>query len=200
MPNPPKTDVTNPKNKYCLPCNRDFNRRQAFVEHCRNVHSMKIKFTKPISPGVPSSGGGPVKSVYNNGLRDQFSTNNYNCDYCQKGFSSRSNKNRHMLLSCDAKANAIGTKRNTSAETSTITNHSIGSLGSSFNSETHSVPSNSQSAKRKSSSHAISSRDNDFIYDPQIRPHRQGNNKYLIIPYQHIFSKYFTILQFMWAQ
>ena len=55
LPNPPKTDVTNPKNKYCLPCNRDFNRRQAFVEHCRNVHNMKIKLSKPVPPGAPSS-------------------------------------------------------------------------------------------------------------------------------------------------
>jgi hypothetical protein len=150
---------------------------------------MKIKFTKPVSPGLPSSGGGLVKTLYNNGLRDQFSPNNYNCDYCQKGFSSRSNKNRHMLLSCDAKAN-IGTKRNASAEPSTNTNQGISAQGSSFEVDTHSVSSNLQSTKRKSSSHAISSRDNDFIYDPQIRPHRQGNYKSLLRQYKIFFSTY----------
>ena len=80
-----------------------------------------------------------------------------------------------MLLSCDAKANGIGTKRNASAEPPTNTNQGISAQGSSFNADTHSL-SNLQATKRKSS-HAISSRDNDFIYDPQIRPHRQGNKK-----------------------
>ena len=136
---------------------------------------MKIKFTKPISQGAHSSGGGLAKNVYNNGLRDQISANNYNCDYCQKGFSSRSNKNRHMLLSCDAKATAMGTKKN--GEPPMNTNNRLSAQGPSFNTDTHSISSNPQSTKRKSSSHAISSRDNDFIYDPQIRPHRQGNNE-----------------------
>jgi hypothetical protein len=44
--NPPKKDILNPKNKVCVPCNREFNRRQAFVEHCRTVHGMKIRFAK----------------------------------------------------------------------------------------------------------------------------------------------------------
>ena len=44
--NPPKKDILNPKNKVCQPCNREFNRRQAFVEHCRTVHGMKIRFAK----------------------------------------------------------------------------------------------------------------------------------------------------------
>jgi hypothetical protein len=35
LQNPPKCDIINPKNKFCLPCNHEFNRRQAFVEHCR---------------------------------------------------------------------------------------------------------------------------------------------------------------------
>merc|ERR1719232_2055443 len=46
LANPPKVDIVNPKNKYCKTCNREFNRRQAFVEHCRTVHGMKIKFAK----------------------------------------------------------------------------------------------------------------------------------------------------------
>merc|ERR1711874_629737 len=44
--NPPKKDILNPKNKVCQPCNREFNRRRAFVEHCRTVHGMKIRFAK----------------------------------------------------------------------------------------------------------------------------------------------------------
>jgi hypothetical protein len=31
LPNPPKCDIVNPKNKYCLPCDRDFNRRQVYL-------------------------------------------------------------------------------------------------------------------------------------------------------------------------
>ena len=99
-----------------------------------------------------------------------------------------------MLLSCDAKANGIGAKRNASAEPSTDTNQGINAQGSSFNADTHSL-SNLQSTKRKSSSHAISSRDNDFIYDPQIRPHRQGNNKNLLMPYKNYFTTFYFILR-----
>ena len=160
-----------------MPCNRDFNRRQAFVEHCRNVHNMKIKFTKPVAPGIPASGGSPVKGMSNNGLRDQFTTNNYNCDYCNKGFSSRSNKNRHMLLSCDANAGPPGPNRNVSSE-STNANQRMNvlepSMSSSLDVDAKALSANLQSMKRKSSSHTLNSRDNDFIYDPQIRPHRQG--------------------------
>jgi hypothetical protein len=181
LPNPPKTDVTNPKNKYCMPCNRDFNRRQAFVEHCRNVHNMKIKFTKPVTPGASPSGASPVKGMYNNGLREQFTANNYKCDYCSKGFSSRSNKNRHMLLSCDANAGPPGPNRNGSPEAITNTNQRMNalepSMSSSLDVEAKAPSSNQQSMKRKSSSHGISSRDNDFIYDPQIRPHRQESEQ-----------------------
>ena len=163
LPNPPKTDVTNPKNKYCLPCNRDFNRRQAFVEHCRNVHNMKIKLSKPVAPGTLSSvGGSPVKNSYNNGLNTSVSSGNYNCDYCHKGFSSRSNKNRHMLLSCDAKA------KGAKPSPQPVTN--VPNTIQRNNSQ------NSNSEKR--SSHGGGIRDNDFIYDPQIRPHRQGNINY----------------------
>ena len=46
--NPPKSDILNPKNKVCRPCNREFNRRQAFVEHCRTVHGMKIFLSSPV--------------------------------------------------------------------------------------------------------------------------------------------------------
>ena len=159
-----------------MPCNRDFNRRQAFVEHCRNVHNMKIKFSKPVTPAVATSGASPVKGMYNNGLRDQTPSNNYNCDYCNKGFSSRSNKNRHMLLSCDANAGPPGPNRNVSSE-STITNQRMNvlepSMSSSLDEDAKALSPNQQSMKRKSS-HTLNSRDNDFIYDPQIRPHRQG--------------------------
>ena len=171
LPNPPRTDVTNPKNKYCLPCNRDFNRRQAFVEHCRNVHSMKIKFAKPVTPSASSSPISPAKGGFNNSLRDQVASSNYNCDYCHKGFSSRSNKNRHMLLSCDAKTNGVEANRNELTDSS---NSNQRALESSIHVKTNTISSSLQSIKRKTSSHSLHSRDNDFIYDPQIRPHRQG--------------------------
>ena len=89
---PSKADVQNPRNKHCTPCNREFNRRQAFVEHCRNVHKMNIKLasSKPATPNLthsPAAGTPP--------------TGGFKCDYCPKSFSNRSNKNRHMLLSCE---------------------------------------------------------------------------------------------------
>ena len=64
-----------------------------------------------------------------------------------------------MLLSCDAKAK--GAKPNpqpVSNVQNTIQRQNI---------------QNSNSEKR--SSHGGGIRDSDFIYDPQIRPHRQGN-------------------------
>ena len=92
---PPDSDITNPRCKFCRTCNRDFNRRQAFVEHCRNVHKMKINLA-PGSPGVikgtpttPSSGGTSRQSC--------------TCQYCGKVFSNTSNRNRHIILSCEAK-------------------------------------------------------------------------------------------------
>jgi hypothetical protein len=89
---------------------------------------MKIKFTKPVTPGIPAPGDSPVKGMCNNGLRDQFTSNNYNCDYCNKGFSSRSNKNRHMLLSCDANAGPPGPNRSISSESTINTNQRVNVL------------------------------------------------------------------------
>ena len=60
VPNPPRSDIVNAKNKYCKPCGRDFNRRQAFVEHCRTVHGMKIRFAKA------PTGSTLIKSKLNN--------------------------------------------------------------------------------------------------------------------------------------
>ena len=106
LPNPPKDDILNPKNKHCHPCNREFNRRQAFVEHCRTVHGMKIRFAKassgttiinskaftapavPVSPKAASST--PVSPA-----------TGYPCQYCGKLFSNQSNRRRHAVLSCD---------------------------------------------------------------------------------------------------
>ena len=122
---------------------------------------MKIKFSKPVAPGTPSPVvAAPAKPPYNNGLNNSFSGANYNCDYCHKGFSSRSNKNRHMLLSCDAKAK--GAKPSPQPTTNLSNANSQRSNTQSTNSD-------------KRSSLGSSIRDNDFIYDPQIRPHRQGN-------------------------
>ena len=121
---------------------------------------MKIKFSKPVTPGALSSvGGSPVKNSYNNGLNNSGSSGNYNCDYCHKGFSSRSNKNRHMLLSCDAKAKGV---KPSPQPVSNVQN----------NVQRNNVQ-NTNSEKR--SNHGGGIRDNDFIYDPQIRPRTQGN-------------------------
>jgi hypothetical protein len=107
LPNPPKSDILNPKNKYCKPCNREFNRRQAFVEHCRTVHGMKIRFAKANTgttvinskafanlppPQVPIPV--PVKAPAS-------SANGYPCQYCGKVFSNQSNRRRHAVLSCE---------------------------------------------------------------------------------------------------
>ena len=110
LQNPSKSDIINPKNKYCRPCNRDFNRRQAFVEHCRTVHKLKLKFKRPQStpsqsspnvtippapvtptPAPPATPSSPVTPGMG-----------YSCDFCGKLFSNRSNRTRHVVLSCDA--------------------------------------------------------------------------------------------------
>ena len=101
--NPPKSDILNPKNKTCQPCNREFNRRQAFVEHCRTVHSMKIRFAKAATgttiidsksfPNVPSATPKPAAGNSN--------TSGYPCQYCGKLFSNQSNRRRHAVLSCE---------------------------------------------------------------------------------------------------
>ena len=79
-----------------------------------------------------------------------------------------------MLLSCDAKANASTTNLSVSAEPTKPSNQRINSLEPSFNEDSNTLTANQQSTKRKISSHGLNTRDNDFIYDPQIRPHRQG--------------------------
>merc|ERR1712141_206374 len=110
LPNPPKDDILNPKNKHCHPCNREFNRRQAFVEHCRTVHGMKIRFAKASSgttiinskafsnPPMPITG--PSHSNIGN------SATGYPCQYCGKLFSNQSNRRRHAVLSCELARNA----------------------------------------------------------------------------------------------
>ncbi len=110
LPNPPKSDIQDPRNKYCQPCERDFNRRQAFVEHCRTVHNMKIKFAKSNSGG---GGGGNDVAVGGAGVltpkvsrpppfpKKGSAATGYPCQYCGKSFSNQSNRRRHTVLSCE---------------------------------------------------------------------------------------------------
>ena len=107
LPNPPKDDILNPKNKHCHPCNREFNRRQAFVEHCRTVHGMKIRFAKASSgttiinskaftaPAIPAVSPKAASST------PVSPATGYPCQYCGKLFSNQSNRRRHAVLSCD---------------------------------------------------------------------------------------------------
>merc|ERR1719323_1553209 len=116
LANPPKVDIVNPKNKYCKTCNRDFNRRQAFVEHCRTVHGMKIRFAKATSAATvinsksfnsplgstpkaapASTSTSPATPTASNGSP----ASGYPCQYCGKLFSNQSNRRRHAVLSCD---------------------------------------------------------------------------------------------------
>ena len=104
LPNPPKDDILNPKNKHCRPCNREFNRRQAFVEHCRTVHGMKIRFAKASSGttiiNTKAYPAPPTPPVNPKAVTPTSSTG-YPCQYCGKLFSNQSNRRRHAVLSCD---------------------------------------------------------------------------------------------------
>lgn len=109
LPNPPRSDILNPKNKYCKPCNREFNRRQAFVEHCRTVHSMKIRFAKASSGATIINSkafpqGSPVITPPQKITGS--SATGYPCQYCGKLFSNQSNRRRHAVLSCELARNA----------------------------------------------------------------------------------------------
>ncbi len=119
---PPKADVVNPRCKFCRVCNRDFNRRQAFVEHCRNVHGMKIKFA---GGGSGHSAFAPVAKQHQQQQQPQQRQHQQqqqqqqqqppqlaqnprppgrarlDCEHCGKVFSNRSNRNRHVILSCE---------------------------------------------------------------------------------------------------
>ena len=113
LPNPPKCDIVNPKNKFCLPCDKDFNRRQAFVEHCRTVHRLKLRFKKPVPAGSSQASlnapvvtttpkvTSPVVQSPHAPTTNGSSEKGYPCDYCGKVFSNRSNRTRHAVLSCD---------------------------------------------------------------------------------------------------
>jgi len=113
--NPPKKDILNPKNKVCQPCNREFNRRQAFVEHCRTVHGMKIRFAKAATGATiinsksfanqtpnstPQKSTIPSASTTSPSSGGSNSTG-YPCQYCGKLFSNQSNRRRHAVLSCE---------------------------------------------------------------------------------------------------
>ena len=104
---PRASDIKNPRNKVCRPCNREFNRRQAFVEHCRNIHAMKIDFGS--NGAVQISGGNAAPSQYITAAappppRSPKSTTaiSFPCEFCGKVYSNRSNRNRHKIL-CDVK-------------------------------------------------------------------------------------------------
>ena len=106
LPNPPKCDIVNPKNKFCLPCNRDFNRRQAFVEHCRTVHRLKLRFKRPLPASQTSSPAVTISKPATSPVAASPSTpvtsgNGYPCGHCGKVFSNSSNRTRHIVLSCD---------------------------------------------------------------------------------------------------
>ena len=187
LTNPPKADVQNPKNKFCSPCNRDFNRRQAFVEHCRNVHRMNIKLAShkpPMQPQgiVAASTVAPAAASLTITPPGAANPGSYKCDYCPKydkflssnhicavklmiyfhasynqcdvacrSFSNRSNKNRHMLLSCEV---AGPNARNSSG------GNGVSNEGASQVTSKSSNGGFRESLKRLNSG--------DFIYDPQV--------------------------------
>ncbi len=107
---PTLEDIKDPRCKFCRACNRDFNRRQAFVEHCRNIHSMKINFS---GSSVQVEGGTAIPTKYVPPPRQSLTPKKqpvpaiasvpptYPCEYCGKEFSNRSNRNRHKMLSCE---------------------------------------------------------------------------------------------------
>merc|ERR1712029_693027 len=88
------------------------------------------------SPQVQSSGG--QLAAGSTGLQQQqhstmpvlgaMTPNGYKCDYCPKSFSNRSNKNRHMLLSCEVAGpnarNARGESTGSAATTPKTTSKS----------------------------------------------------------------------------
>ena len=105
---PPEDDIKNPRNKFCRACNRDFNRRQAFVEHCRNIHNMKINFGS--NGAVHISGGNAAPPQYIMAAPPppppppkSTTPASFPCEFCGKVFSNRSNRNRHKILSCEAR-------------------------------------------------------------------------------------------------
>jgi hypothetical protein len=113
---PPEEDIKNPRCKLCRACNRDFNRRQAFVEHCRNIHGMKISFHS--NGGVQIAGGNvtpvttfvpppprPLVQVRSKPITE--TGQGYPCDFCGKVFSNRSNRNRHKILSCEIRRDQL---------------------------------------------------------------------------------------------
>merc|ERR1719206_10087 len=165
LANPPKADVQNPKNKFCSPCNRDFNRRQAFVEHCRNVHRMNIKLASHKPPAVQpqqqlglAAVAAPVAAPMATITPPGANPMGYKCDYCPKSFSNRSNKNRHMLLSCEV---AGPNARNTSGGGPNSQGASPVTPKSNNNTSNGGFR---ESLKRLNSG--------DFIYDPQISGRR----------------------------
>ena len=106
LPNPPRADVVNPKNKHCAPCNMDFAKRGAFIEHCRNTHRMNIKMASSANKSAPVAPTPPKPEMVTPQVPVQTpvsgtGSTGYKCDYCPKSFANRSNKNRHMLLSCE---------------------------------------------------------------------------------------------------
>ena len=102
---PPESDIKNPRNKFCRACNRDFNRRQAFVEHCRNIHAMKINFGSNGTVDITGGNAAPAQYVMAPPPPPPKPTApiSFPCEFCGKVFSNRSNRNRHKILSCDAR-------------------------------------------------------------------------------------------------
>ena len=88
---PSREDVFNTKCKYCRPCDKEFSRRQVFLDHCRNVHGMKLAPRETVGGGRQSGGVAASSNRYGS----------HPCPHCGKVFSNRSNRNRHMSSSCD---------------------------------------------------------------------------------------------------
>ena len=84
----------------------DFAKRGAFIEHCRNTHRMNIKMASSANKPAPVAPTPPKPEIVTPQVPVQAAVSGtgstgYKCDYCPKSFANRSNKNRHMLLSCE---------------------------------------------------------------------------------------------------
>ena len=113
-------NIKDKSNTFCNVCDVSYSSRILFLSHCSSVHDVKFKGKAGQPLVIPSDKNekvsppqkkiklnqeSPVKPDNNTDTPGSSKRTSWACGYCEKSFSSRSNKERHQLVSCKVRLN-----------------------------------------------------------------------------------------------